>query len=141
MSLTTTADVVHERLPLPMRIIRGLGIGFVYAGSFLPLLALVSFYSFVLRVRLAVGAWPDKLTGPDHFSFGFRIHEQLISACFFLPLVFVSWFVSAAGIAWVAPEWIPRRRFFLLASFWLFPMAVAAIDPGGFVHWYFFSSN
>ena len=141
MSMTTTADAPTDRSPLTMRLIRRLGIGFVYTGSILPLLALVNFYSFVLRARLAGGAWPSHETGPDHASFGFAIQDQLIGASCCLPLVFVSWFVSAAGIAWVAPEWLPRRRFLFLSAFWFVPLGVAIIDLGGFVHWYFFYSN
>ncbi|MEI7776585.1 MAG: hypothetical protein WCK17_17625, partial [Verrucomicrobiota bacterium] len=62
-----------------LRVFLRIAIWFVYAGGALPLLWLIAFYSFIVRVRLSAGVWPDSSAVFDRHTFHFHFHELLVT--------------------------------------------------------------
>ena len=124
-----------------LRVFRRIATWFVYIGGALPLLWLIAFYSFIVRVRLSAGVWPDSSAVFDRHSFHFHFHELLVtSGAFLLPLFFVSWIVGSSGYALTSPGVLSSRRFFVLLIPWCAALALVFIDPASFMDWYFFRS-
>ena len=128
-------DLERARPPLmDPRFVRWL----VWSTAALPLAWLGLFWLYVLRARLALGAWPQPYR-PDPKDLGFDLHHVLIALLlplpFVTPLVLASWTVLGRGwlrAAHVRP-WLALSVGLALSAG---VFALARLDPGRFVEWY-----
>ena len=116
------------------RIVRKL----VWSVAALPLAWLGFIWLYVLRARLALGAWPQPYR-PDPKDLGFDVHHLLIGLL--MPLVFVTPVVLAPWTV-LCRKWLREAglRPWLIVSVSLAlsatAFALARMDPGRFVEWY-----
>ncbi|MFT7463757.1 MAG: hypothetical protein ACI9EF_002104 [Pseudohongiellaceae bacterium] len=107
--------------------------------ALIPAASLCAFYSYVLRARLALGAWPRPYR-PDPKSLGFEIHHDivvlLLEAASLSPIAFA----LCALVHQAVPQLRERRMGWavtiFLASYALWWVGLL-LDPGSFHEWFF----
>lgn len=103
--------------------------------ALLPAASIATFYLYVLRARVALGAWPQ-LYRPDPKDLGFDLHYALVLASLALAAtspvgVAVSaqaWRRSRSGLAWPALS--------VSVAGWAALLWIVRADPGRFVDWF-----
>lgn len=103
----------------------------------LPLAALIAFYGFVLRARLALGYWPHPYH-PDPKDLGFVAHTYVLAVTWGLTL-----FLSPCGIlvfGLLRGDALSSRRVVVLNVIYgiLICLCISFVvfDPGRFVEWF-----
>jgi hypothetical protein len=109
---------------------------YCYIGGTLPLTWLLASWGIYIRYKLTFGVWPKS---DLELSNSFPLHDMLITeAVVVLPVFFFGWFFSSAVFCLTSPTYLPFPRFLYLFAIWPATLIFIFIDPGGFMHGYFF---